>query len=170
MTVVIGPNQTAWIVALASGKYPQAKGYLKRPDTPVSEGGFCCLGVAEEIRDPACWIQASPGPTPCFRPKHSRSPFAASKELQEHLKIGFCGSLFYPERLSQELIRKLEERLPSLDIRNRLLFGDSTDILTAWDKVVTVYNVSLTELNDMGLTFGEIADLLRTGAFFYEPA
>lgn len=39
----LGPNQKAWIQALRSGKYKQAKKRLK------TENGFCCLGVACDL-------------------------------------------------------------------------------------------------------------------------
>lgn len=45
------PNKKAqaWIKALLSGEYKQAKGKLKKGR------GFCCLGVAANIENPAGW-------------------------------------------------------------------------------------------------------------------
>lgn len=38
-----------WIEALRSGKYPQTKGILH------NEEGFCCLGVACDLKNPNLW-------------------------------------------------------------------------------------------------------------------
>lgn len=38
-----------WIEALRSGKYPQTKGVLH------NEEGFCCLGVACDLKSPMIW-------------------------------------------------------------------------------------------------------------------
>lgn len=43
-TQPIGPNQEAWLKALESGEYKQCKGYLS------TGGGYCCLGVACEVK------------------------------------------------------------------------------------------------------------------------
>ena len=45
----IAINRAAWIAALRSGKYAQGYGALRVRD------GYCCLGVAEDLRDPTCW-------------------------------------------------------------------------------------------------------------------
>lgn len=37
--------KTKWLVALRSGEYRQAQGYLYNPES----GGYCCLGVAEAV-------------------------------------------------------------------------------------------------------------------------
>lgn len=41
---LLGPNQLAWIAALRSGRYTQARKALH-----PAGGGFCCLGVAIDI-------------------------------------------------------------------------------------------------------------------------
>lgn len=46
--------KTAWVAALRSGKYQQAKSKLNN-----GKGGFCCLGVAADIKG-AKWEPALP--------------------------------------------------------------------------------------------------------------
>lgn len=45
----LGPNQTAWVRALRSGAFTQAKYALRNKE------GMCCLGVACELYDPTAW-------------------------------------------------------------------------------------------------------------------
>lgn len=51
-------RQAAWVAALRSGKYKQAKGYLR------TSNGFCCLGVACDIASKHKWakVEVEEGP------------------------------------------------------------------------------------------------------------
>jgi hypothetical protein len=47
---VVAANRAAWVAALRGGRYARTEGTLR------DERGFCCLGVAEDVRDPATWV------------------------------------------------------------------------------------------------------------------
>ena len=46
---MLNDNAKKWVAALRSGKYEQAKGWLREGDK------FCCLGVACDLFDPDEW-------------------------------------------------------------------------------------------------------------------
>lgn len=48
----VAAHRAAWLTALRSGDYPQAQGALR------VDGGYCCLGVAEDVRG-ATWVAAA---------------------------------------------------------------------------------------------------------------
>lgn len=51
----LGPKQQAWMDALKSGEYKKTKGVLH------TENGFCCLGVACDLRDREGWEKLGMG-------------------------------------------------------------------------------------------------------------
>lgn len=48
---VVAANRAAWVAALRSGGYAQARQVLRTgdPDAPRAAHGFCCLGVVEDL-------------------------------------------------------------------------------------------------------------------------
>lgn len=51
-------NIAAWVAALRSGDYRQAKGYLRR-EIDQGKVGYCCLGVACDISGAGQWDGAA---------------------------------------------------------------------------------------------------------------
>jgi hypothetical protein len=52
-------NRATWLAALRSGDYAQAGGALRVGDS------YCCLGVAEDLRDRTAWLPASEHASHC---------------------------------------------------------------------------------------------------------
>jgi hypothetical protein len=128
-----------WVAALRSGKYRQAKHVLKGDD------GMCCLGVLCDL-----YIQETEGKEWKERPIDNIDPTT----FQKYKAIGtFGGSDVVPP---VEVVKwaNLPKENPYTGI-------------TTWGSVLFTANqdfeqsYSLADLNDNGLTFSQIADVIE---------
>ena len=121
-----------WVEALRSGKYKQADRQLKRGDT------FCCLGVACDISGIGKW------------------------DGDEYLlPDGYAAEFSLPSAVT-EWLGFAEDRSDD----NEVEIGEITDpILNPYRELIAHKSASptitLAGLNDSGLTFNEIADVIE---------
>lgn len=132
-----------WIDALRSGDYEQGKGYLRQHDY------FCCLGVLCDLVDKNGWDLDHQSGIYSFDVMRYRFP---------------------PGRLSQIKINKIDadfefKSLPN-DLKEKILeYFTESDPLS-----ICTAPMSLAELNDHGVPFSLIADIIEAEpeGLFYE--
>ena len=124
-----------WIAALRSGEYKQATGLLNNCE------GMCCLGVLCDL----------------YAKKHSEVEWVFKQPEEYTGKLnGDLGTLFNEElSLPKEVMEwaGLSERNPSTPI--------SQDAEEAFPEAEHVWAHTLAELNDGGLTFPQMADVIE---------
>ncbi len=137
------------VAALRSGSYQQCSSRLKSKD-----GRFCCLGVATEISDLGTWatdpkVDAT---GPFFVPRTSADPLdRATATLHPQVQVYFG---FKDEAGTFADVPSTEECKHTgtpvlLHLANPYL------------DLKAIYAYSLTELNDAGWTFAQIADFIE---------
>lgn len=126
-------KKAIWLDALRSGEYSQGAGYLK------SAGGFCCIGVASD-----CAVKDGVGE---WRPGHPSGDLGAGYSNYRYSTY-VTGSIFAPQ-----VLRWLgfPEGTVHDDV-NTIPFTISRDPLPGY--------LYLTELNDSGMPFEQIADII----------
>lgn len=135
MSYEFSPEQLKWIEALESGEYHQTTGCLKRLKGRVVS--HCCLGVAMELFDPNDNLM--------FLDTYTVMNSDGTSEFVGESNGG---------SLSTSVMNLL--RLRSSEGVNK---RDETNI----DKIILTFSESraLTRLNDEGMSFADIAKLLR---------
>jgi hypothetical protein len=128
------------VAALRSGKYEQATGYLR----PYS-GGFCCLGVVCDIYDPDRWAKAE-----------EILSTAASTDFVKGDETWIWGSEC-GFNLPSEVQKALGWKTNSGDLPEFVCGRDEYGYFPA-DPTVCLSN-----LNDEGFTFNQIADFIEAG-------
>lgn len=135
-----------WVKALRSGNYKQTEGHLKAGD------GYCCLGVLCEV------LGAKFVPNPEYykgdedrsgKPIRSRAPYV----------VEFQGKTLAPTDVLPEEIASvagINTNGGRFNFDNEAVDGDTKFPYT---------HDELTELNDFGIGFGKIADVIER---FYE--
>lgn len=116
--IMLTENQQAWVDALRSGEFTQAKGTLQ------SDEGYCCLGVLCKVAE--------------------RHGVFVAKD--------FSGKL-YGDNLGQQSPVQDWVGIPRTSV-NGLLKGTEDH----------PYLLALTELNDRGMPFSQIADIIEQNA------
>lgn len=144
---MLGEKQKQWLQALRSGQYSQCKKFLCTP-YPL---GYCCLGVGCEIFGIP---KLQSGSVVTFDGENSTSP-----KLRDILKLyNRNGAIRGYKNIN------IEDFMKSIDVRNLQRYIETT---------YGLYNVSpaLTAMNDCGLTFKQIADIIEKfpTLFFSEP-
>ncbi|MEM8598339.1 MAG: hypothetical protein AAGF99_00320 [Bacteroidota bacterium] len=140
--------QDRWLAALRGGGYSQTQGQLR------DDHGFCCLGVLSDVVADDVGGKWDDDDF-CVGPE--KSSYALVPSVQEHCKIG-----------------TLDPKLPTKANPFLIAFyGDYTEDDTAYDTLADYVRdntesknpVPLSILNDHGVTFAEIADLIETFGF-----
>ena len=133
-----------WVPALRSGKYEQTKGFL--PD----DHGYCCLGVACDVLG-MNWDSEY-----CDTPlRHYTS-----------LPADVVNTYGFGSSTTINVLTKNLHKVPALE---KSKFSDKVDSGGVYDYTKDDYTViSLATLNDSGLTFDEIADIIEQVVATYE--
>jgi hypothetical protein len=130
-----------WLKALRSGKYEQAKGALKQLD-PHDEGseeyGYCCLGVICDITPEWNWETTQSG----YLPEVLAVPYFAKT---------------YENRLNVAGVFTFKAPAGYKDFNS----NTRTDVYNQVLGYETEYEYRLADLNDNGMTFAQIADLIE---------
>ena len=156
----IAAHRKAWIAALRSGKYRQRRDTLRGRISSRHPYTYCVLGVACELADAGEWVSTS---TYKFNIYVGMS-LTDTEESDMHMRgdvsryYGFCGTGGHikVERLTQGTIDKLlchwdkvrSTALP-LAVQDRLARGHG--------------EVNLSTLNDHGVKFDLLADVIEEG-------
>lgn len=139
MNTTLLPNNAALrllIATLRSGKYQQTKGRLRETIGPNGEQGYCCLGVACDLFDSTRWREEFP------------REWVYSVAPNMVVGIRTSGTV-----LPDEVCRHYGFEIASgIDIRSIVIFGKG--------KVKEILE-SLSSLNDSGMSFAHIADLIE---------
>lgn len=123
-----------WVDALRSGDYTQGKGYLHQNDT------YCCLGVLCDLRDDVMWEDLE---------RVSGVNYAVPVDNKD-----WTSSAMLPHTLADKLgLTDGEVTIPLVPFMGEML-------LTDW-VVACETGITLAALNDEGLTFDQIADLIE---------
>lgn len=139
-------NATKWVAALRSGKFKQAKNVLRDKLYGEDSGylAYCCLGVACELSGLGEWVDKS-----AYR---DGTHVAMDAEL----------NAAYPDD-APEFSR--EEEFASPEVQRWLGLKSQ-----AGDLVLNSEETSLAQLNDKGVPFPEIADIIVANADqLFEP-
>ena len=130
--------KTNWVAALNSGEYKQGTGCLNPGD------GMCCLGVLTDL-------------------------YAKEKGLKWVPRILGPGSDFYVDGLEAKetgltpkeviLWSGVGHRSPSIPVITRETYKFFENVQIDIDDID--YHANLSELNDSGFTFSQIADLIK---------
>lgn len=131
-----GNIKERWITALESGKYSQSHRTL------ADANGFCCLGVLCEIamEDSVVNKEIIPDGTGNFFSKYEGPDDYSTSMLPEDVQVwaGIDKNPFFPNEDVKEVIGEFPEELTGYGAK-----------------------VSLAALNDSGLSFTEIAKVIR---------
>ena len=138
----------AWLDALRSGSYQQGTDYLKKRLTGEDGWHHCCLGVAGEVCDLTSW-QTQPDNVmveelvfPCFDDHNYDSSIELPMGMHERLGLrSVIGGI--PKDIQDDLRELLDEH------------GANPGELPS--------DASLVHLNDAGVPFSVIADVIEAG-------
>lgn len=126
-------NREEWIAQLRNGKYKQTKHRLHSSD------GFCCLGVLCDITNSNGWkLSTTVPPASTFEDVSAMTP---SKMRAFEFGLRKSNGLFEPDEAFLKVFPKVAQCRAWNDFRQ----------------------VALTDLNDEGFSFGEIADIIEYG-------
>ena len=130
-------QRDTWIDALNSGDYPQASGCLR------DSSGFCCLGVLEAVE----------GTTSIKDGDDERGQYTFMGGGKESFNSSDTAFLVLTEHTSKKY--KTSAWGPTIPVN--LLTGDQEKKFNSSD----LEDLSLPKLNDVGITFSEIAAILK---------
>lgn len=160
-------EQTKWLADLASGVYDQAGWMLRHKD-----GGYCCLGLlCEGVKD-------HPEVMAEFEPIFTTEWDKVAPEDRPHKKVAagmtFMGEKVHLPGVVQKMLHLRSktgrpyniERLTSMGGDNHRVWLEAwTEARSMPDDVIQIGE--LTDLNDTGVPFEEIAMHLRRFPHFY---
>jgi hypothetical protein len=120
-----------WVEALTSGEYSQGKSCLNN-----GQGGFCCLGVLTDI--------------------YAKEHGLEWEFIEDEGKPGFDGEV-YLTPLDVQAWSGIDTNVPYLPFAERANFiGKDPEPIPEAD-----ISTSIAALNDEGITFPQIADLIK---------
>lgn len=128
-----------WLDALRSGEYEQAKGALRKQD---DEGNdlFCCLGVLCDIVAKGDWVEAQ---------EYDDQP----------VEFGF--NVEYHDYHTGDPRTYFESGVLPKQILNIVGLEDANPLVKTDDPEEIAIGVNLASLNDRGMSFAELADLIE---------
>ena len=138
-------NAKAWVAALRSGKWQQARSALRKVENDTFS--FCCLGVASEISKTGEWVGE------CFQDREQSAETAkrisgkafcddCESEVETGLDIA-CNHVVKAEEFAAPLVQKWLG-----------MVSEDGDLMLDGKRT------SLALLNDAGKSFAEIADVI----------
>ncbi len=143
MTAILTPPQQEWVDALRYGDYSQAKGHMHN-----SSHQFCCLGVACDISGLGQWTKLHLG------------------IHRFHVAEGTNSAHFLPQQVAQRLdmntphgeFRYTDQIRHQLPARIRVMIDQHATLSRGHRHAL------LDSLNDAGMTFADIADVIEAAA------
>lgn len=136
-------DRDKWVAALRSGEYVQTQGLLRRdePDGDGNPAGYCCLGVGVDVLDLARWD----GETYWFA-------------VEDYERQGSNEEAEWPTWLQMEtnLNTPVENLAHLCPVQNRQLLPRAMQ-----DGDMVAIHDQLASLNDQGLNFEQIADVIE---------
>lgn len=123
---------TEWLAALRSDEYNQLKGHLGNTNS-----SFCCLGILCTIWPEQLLVEIDGNDNILFNSEGGVLPFAIHEELQ----LSPTGSFYF-----SKIDSSLQTNIEKYDVDGDLVFNDIC---------------SLSALNDHGMPFKEIADVIE---------
>lgn len=120
------------LAELRSGNWRQAQSCLRDAD-----GGYCCLGVLCDIIDPRAWESYEGGDDENEEWEH-----AGDKEVPTFNVLDNCLTQWSREQFDRNFLLPFPRKS------------------TLWEH--EIYAASLTDCNDSGFTFPQIADLIQS--------
>lgn len=144
----VATNRAAWLAALESGNFPQTQGLLRTDD------GYCCLGVAENVRG-AEW-------------QEDDGEYGVPNRLVKLLNLVTEEPLTFPETSRNVTFGAESSTMTALlssDGIRWLGVLAADPYVVAWDDEDGWVDVTLTALNDdWRLSFAQIAAVIRDQA------
>lgn len=146
-------NAQKLVAALRSGQYPQAKGALRKAE------GYCCLGVACDISGLGKWE---------VDPRSAPDPVDGSYIADRYVVRDETGKTICSDT---SVLPYAVARWLDMEVGGAFEIPVSTMELRPEDEDRETGNYfALTELNDGGLTFNQIADVLENVDMFGSEA
>lgn len=136
-----------WVAALRSGKYEQAVSKLKAWRDSINDWGYCCLGVAADLK---C-DNLPEGDTKIAWHPATRTILMVWDEAKE---------MYVEEESLLPAVLNLELGLTSIDAVVALWTSDDYYDGDEFPLYENTY-ISLTDLNDAGMPFSQIADIIE---------
>ena len=164
-----------WVATLRATEAGQARGYLRNEDTPGAPS-FCCLGIACDISGLGVWGAPTGGADAYMAV--GVAAYHAGKEAAYPHDDGVTGSLPAPVMLGLGLRTRLGDFLvtdswlaqlrldyPATAARMEQYLSEGHWVPGSYQSAPppdVIGAASLSSLNDWGMEFGEIADVIES--------
>lgn len=153
----LGPRQTEWIEALESGKFKQGSYYLCKRPKKEDEWQYCCLGVAEELM-----VSYLTNPPYCSISEDNKEELRVYDGVSETISEVSMDEL----SLNSDVGAIIEDRISTEDlVMFRQYIVDNFGLFDIRGREKKF--ISLAFFNDSGLTFKQIAEILRTYPHYF---
>jgi hypothetical protein len=159
--------KSRWIERLRSGDYQQGRSYLRCDDPETGKSTFCCLGVLCELALEDGELELLPptvgDPTQSRRyksPSHSETCVSVLPEAVQYWARMTRDHDLFQKGLSRDTGIFSVERL-SPELKDRALQEANSGGVAASPFRFEGSTSSLTELNDVGVSFATIADIIE---------